>query len=81
MIKNNILKVITYILDKIIPKKKRIVFSSFPDLSDNAFALFSFMVSDKRLIEYSFIWLLQKETKKYPELQNRANILFVKKIL
>ncbi|WOC39238.1 CDP-glycerol glycerophosphotransferase family protein [Polaribacter sp. HL-MS24] len=79
MIKNNILKVITYILDKIIPKKKRIVFSSFPDLSDNAFALFSFMVSDKRLIEYSFIWLLQKETKKYPELQNRANILFVKK--
>jgi CDP-glycerol glycerophosphotransferase (TagB/SpsB family) len=75
---NLLLKKLFYLLDLLIPKKKRIVFSSFPDLSDNAFALFEFMLNDVRLKNYSFVWLTEKEPSNYLTF-NKPNIFIIKK--
>jgi CDP-glycerol glycerophosphotransferase len=70
---------IIYFLDLIVPKKKRIVFSSFPDLSDNAFALFNFMKSNNKLNSYSFVWLTEQNPYKYNKYLKNERIKVVKK--
>jgi CDP-glycerol glycerophosphotransferase len=74
-----ILNKLIYLLDLIVPKKKIIIFSSFPDLSDNAFALFNYMKSEDRLKNFIFVWLTGQEPIKYDKYLKNKLIKIVKK--
>ena len=59
------------LLDFFIPKnKKMIAFSSFPDFSDNAFAMYIYMMNNYST-EYRYIWLTNKNKKieKYGQIE------------
>jgi CDP-glycerol glycerophosphotransferase (TagB/SpsB family) len=52
-----IIAFLIYIIDSIIPKKSgQVAFSSFPDLSDNSYAMFQYLYKNKKCKKY--IWLL-----------------------
>ena len=73
------LEKIIYFLDLIVPKKKRIVFSSYPDLSDNAFALYNYMDQSDRLDNYSIVWLTEGDPRKYDSFLENQETKIVKK--
>lgn len=56
--KKIIYKIIEF-LEKAFPIGRVICFSSFPDFSDNAYALFKHMIENKYYEEYKLVWLLQ----------------------
>jgi CDP-glycerol glycerophosphotransferase (TagB/SpsB family) len=68
-----------YFLDLIVPKKERIIFSSYPDVSDNAFALFNYMKSDLRLNDCSFVWLTEENPNRYAKYAKDPRVKIVKK--
>lgn len=53
------------LFEKIIPKTNIIIFNSFPDYSDNSYALFRYMVLNQFYQKYKIIWLtLSRDCKK-----------------
>lgn len=50
-------------LDKIYPKKDQIVFNSFPDYSDNSYALFRYMILNNYCKKYKIIWLSNNDAR------------------
>lgn len=46
------------ILNRIFKKGKIIVFSSFPDVSDNSFAVFDYLIKNGKDKEYLMVWLI-----------------------
>lgn len=56
------------LINKIIPKCNKIVFCSYPDFSDNAAAVFDYMVKNQ-LTNYKLVWLVD-ETKHIKYLSN-----------
>lgn len=54
------MKVILNILEKIIPKKDKILFHSFPDYADNSYALFKYIVENK-IEKNEIVWLYDKK--------------------
>lgn len=71
------------VFDFLLPKwQDYIVFSSFPDFSDNSFALFVYMANKYKYKKY--IWLVANKTSKYEKLidnyvKNDINLQVVKK--
>lgn len=62
--KKKIFKLIE-ILDKTIAKNNTIIFTSFPDYSDNSYAVFRYMVLNNEINkEYNYIWLVSENAKK-----------------
>lgn len=88
MIKDFILYII-FILDKLIKKdEKLLVFSSQPDLDDNSFAFFKYIIEEKRVrSKLRVVWLIDdinsktKYIEKVESCKNRvaAEVSFVKK--
>ena len=88
MIKDFILYLI-FILDKLIKKdEKLLVFSSQPDLDDNSFAFFKYIIEEKRVrSKLRAVWLIDdinskaKYIEKVESCENRlaADVYFVKK--
>lgn len=83
-IKYYILRILS-LLDFIIPKnKKLVIFSSFPDFSDNAFAMYIHMIN-KYKNNYQYIWLTSKndslsDYEKLIDNYNNTNIKIYPKI-
>lgn len=76
-IKYYIMKILS-ILDYIVPKhKKMIVFSSFPDFSDNAFAMFIYMIN-KHKNDFQYIWLISENENLINNYNNQEEIVFPK---
>ncbi len=44
--------------------EKQVLFSSFPDYSDNSKALYQYMLSDPKYESYHFVWLVKKKDDK-----------------
>ena len=60
--------------------KKRVLFESIPDCSDNTKPVFDEMV--KRCINnnYKMVWIVSKENNNYPKIKNVTYVLFSNKI-
>lgn len=56
-------KIISALLNYI-PTSNIITFNSYPDFTDNAYAMFSYLQSDKYLNKYKMIWLLNDKSQK-----------------
>lgn len=62
------INILLFILSRIIPvRKNMIVFHSFPDCTDNSFALYKYILINRKN-EYRLIWLIQNPERK-PEVQ------------
>lgn len=70
--KKFIIKLI-YFSEWIIPQKKQIIFNSFPDYSDNSYALFKYCIEKK--INYKLIWIVNDKTK-IKNIKNKINQKF-----
>ena len=83
LIITNIILFLISVLDRLITKNYNyVVYNSFPDLSDNSFALFLYTL--EHYPEKSNIWLIKKmDTKRYESLinkyTNRRNYKLVKR--
>ncbi|MCK4687749.1 MAG: CDP-glycerol glycerophosphotransferase family protein [Candidatus Lokiarchaeota archaeon] len=51
------------ILNRIFKKGKIIVFSSFPDVADNSFAVFDYLIKNEKDKEYLMAWLIDDYSK------------------
>lgn len=51
------------ILNRIFKKGKIIVFSSFPDVADNSFAVFDYLIKNEKDKEYLMVWLIDDYSK------------------
>jgi len=79
--KSIILKILTYI-NRVIPKNKNyILFTSHPDMTDNSYAFYEYMIS-KHSDRYIFIWLVEpkfsikdKHTLKKTKIISKKSIL------
>lgn len=61
-------------LEKNIPKKNFLLFNSYPDFTDNSYALFEYILKKNK--EYKLVWILNnKATKKYIEKNLKENFL------
>lgn len=69
---------IASILDKLIPKTNIIIFNSFPDYSDNSYALFRYMLKNNLEKKYELIWLINYNNTK--EIENKIKKEFHKNI-
>lgn len=59
---------------KLIPVKKRILFESVPDLSDNTLAVFNEMISRELNEKYELCWLIRSKDAKLPHNNNVTSI-------
>lgn len=74
-LKINIVRVICKIVTFVVPvKRQRVLFTSFPDLSDNSWALFKYYYNNSRQLE--FVWLVESKSlavrdkiKSYPNVK------------
>ena len=55
-------------------KSKQILFSSFPDFSDNSKALYQYMLKDPQYSSYNFIWLIRKQDERFPKDQRTSYV-------
>ena len=62
----DIIKILN-LLNKIVPKKNIILFSSFPDFDDNAYQIYIYIRSNRRDLteKYNLIWLVNDESSIY----------------
>lgn len=73
------------ILNKIFKKRKIIVFTSFPDISDNSFAVFDYLIKKGKDKEYLMVWLIDyynkidKIKKNIYEIYGNINVKFIKR--
>ena len=58
MDKKKILKELLSIVNKMIPKKDIILFDSYPDFCDNSYALYKYIIDNRRELygKYQIIW-------------------------
>jgi len=72
-------------LNRIFRKKNIIIFSSFPDMSDNSFAIFDYLIKKKKDKEYLMVWLIDecskidKIKKNIYERFGNVNVKYIKK--
>jgi len=74
------------ILNRIFNKRKIIVFSSFPDVSDNSFAVFDYLIKKGRDKEYLMVWLIKDDYSKIDKIKKNIyerfgniNVKYIKK--
>ena len=49
-------------------RRKQVLFSSFPDYSDNSKALYLYMLNHSQYADYSFVWLIQdRDLGRFPK--------------
>lgn len=65
-------------LEKVIPKKNIIIFNSFPDYSDNAYAIFDYLIKNNYEKKYKLIWITNNKIDK--ELEQRIKKEYEKEI-
>ena len=58
-------------LDNFTPKKKMICFHSFPDFSDNAYAIFEYISNDPKMKNYHLVWLMSLRNRAFEEEINK----------
>lgn len=69
-IAKDIIKAINYVVPK---KRHKVLFASFPDFSDNARALYEYMISHEQFADWSFVWLVSS-TNNNPQRKNTTFI-------
>ena len=57
-----LLRILVYWLSFVIQPRKILVFSSFPDFSDNPYALYMYLVKHKWFEKYQLVWILNNPT-------------------
>lgn len=63
------------LIEKVIPKTNIIIFNSFPDYSDNSYALFKYMLENNYDKRYKIVWLVTNRNPKIlgNEIKNEFN--------
>ena len=55
-------------------KSNQVLFSSFPDFSDNSKALYQYMLNHPAYADYRFVWLMKKNDGRFPKYQRTTYI-------
>lgn len=71
---NRLFKRLIKAINSVVPKnRKKVMFASFPDFSDNARALYEYMIRDERFHDWTFVWEVSSEII----LPNRKKTIFI----
>lgn len=69
----NFLRKLVYMLSFVLPTRRVLVFSSFPDFADNPYALYLYLIQNIEYDKYKKVWILEKPSADIISAIHKAN--------